>query len=185
MLFGAAAKNEKEMWITLFESPEDDLYDGDFSENDPELPQIRVWFKKATGVANDSIVKTSTVITSQTTTRVVERREEWTIEHLQTELKEKLQDLIVRLGDDQVALFEEEEFRISMLQDLEKVHQELIGEHEEDKARGEGIRETLALTKKETYANKTALEEDKRKLLDQIKAIEELIKQTEKGIDGE
>jgi len=31
-------------WITLFDDAEDDEYDGDFGEDDEELPMIRVQF---------------------------------------------------------------------------------------------------------------------------------------------
>ena len=31
-------------WITLFDDTEDDEYDGDFGEDDEELPMIRVSF---------------------------------------------------------------------------------------------------------------------------------------------
>ena len=34
---------ERECWITLFDDPEDDDYDGDFKEDDQEFPRIKIY----------------------------------------------------------------------------------------------------------------------------------------------
>jgi hypothetical protein len=45
------------IWITLFESAEDDLYDGDFSEDDSERPRIRVNYKLSTSTSESQLKK--------------------------------------------------------------------------------------------------------------------------------
>ena len=47
LLFEAAKKKKQQFWITLFDQLDDDLYDGDFTEDDPEMPKIQFWFKKS------------------------------------------------------------------------------------------------------------------------------------------
>ena len=48
LMVNAAKKKEKAFWITLFDDPSDDVYDGDFTEDDPETPMVHIWFKKTT-----------------------------------------------------------------------------------------------------------------------------------------
>lgn len=46
LIVDAAKKKEKSYWITLFDDPNDDVYDGDFTEDDPETPMVHIWFRK-------------------------------------------------------------------------------------------------------------------------------------------
>lgn len=41
-------------WITLFEDPDDDLYDGTLGEDDDEIPRINVTFKLVSVVNKDA-----------------------------------------------------------------------------------------------------------------------------------
>ena len=41
-------------WITLFDSPEDDEYDGDFGEDDEEEPMINVFIR-----VEEAIIRTT------------------------------------------------------------------------------------------------------------------------------
>ena len=36
---------QSSVWVTLFDYVQDDLYDGDFTENDMEQPRIQMQFK--------------------------------------------------------------------------------------------------------------------------------------------
>ena len=51
ILVGAAKKKLNSHWITLFDDPQDDEYDGDFTEDDPEMPMVLFQFKKVSGQA--------------------------------------------------------------------------------------------------------------------------------------
>jgi len=51
ILVAAAKKKINSHWITLFDDPNDDEYDGDFTEDDPEMPMVQVSFKKVAGQA--------------------------------------------------------------------------------------------------------------------------------------
>jgi len=42
-------------WITLFDDPDDDEYDGDFGEDDEENPMIRVQIKGDHDLLGNSI----------------------------------------------------------------------------------------------------------------------------------
>lgn len=133
-MFAESAKQKPTLrWVTLFDDPTDDLYDGTFEEDDPETPMIQVWFRKIEEVSK-TIVKT--VIT---TTTVIERNSAWSVQTLKTDLQTKVNDLISQLKDDQKALFQEEQDRIQTLASLEQAHEELKGEHKNDLEDGQKI----------------------------------------------
>lgn len=83
-------------WVTLFDDSSDDLYDGNFDEDDPETPMVQMWFKKADEVSRT--VTTTTVKTIVTTT--IERNENWNVSKVWSDLKGKLSSLISSLQDD-------------------------------------------------------------------------------------
>lgn len=53
------------IWITLFESADDDLYDGDFGEDDLERPRILLNYKLSTTSSDASGLKKPTTVTKQ------------------------------------------------------------------------------------------------------------------------
>jgi hypothetical protein len=75
ILAQCAKKKLNTKWITLFDDPSDDEYDGDFTEDDPEMPMIRFSFKKVAGEATEKVPTPAEPMP-------VERNEEWSVEFL-------------------------------------------------------------------------------------------------------
>jgi hypothetical protein len=191
LLYTSAGKTTQR-WLTLFDHTDDDVYDGDFTYDDEEIPRILLEY----GEAQDREVKSSTRITSsgvktvkkkeivekvETTTKVVqqqaapppvrvrpqvttttttyERRTEYRpmaqfeigespsntnnyeLQSLREELHGNLSNIIAGLRDDQQIQFEEEDQRVEVLKNLEQVHTELKGEHQQDLLEGERVEE--------------------------------------------
>ena len=57
----------KNLWITLFDD-EDNLYDGDYKENDIDSPKINIWIKYSLTLKelkdNPDLMKTKNIISS-------------------------------------------------------------------------------------------------------------------------
>ena len=139
LLAEVAAKKVTKNWITLFDDPTDDLYDGDFTEDDPETPMIQFWFRL--GAEPEPTPKRER---SQAAAPVQQEvNEAHSVEYLKADLQSKLKELVTSLSEDQQALFAEETERISVLANLETVHTELEGEHRQDAE----VTETLTTTK--------------------------------------
>lgn len=136
LLLDQAKLKPNAKWITLFDDPNDDLYDGTFEEDDPETPMIQVWFKKAEEVSK--IVKTTTTVI---TTTITERNSAWSVQTLRTDMRSKFSELVDGLKKEQQSYFQEEEDRIKTLSTLEQAHDELKGEHANDLADGKKISE--------------------------------------------
>ncbi len=51
--FGKVDAGSSTQWITLFEDPEDDLYDGTLGEDDDEDPRINLTFKMVSVIKLD------------------------------------------------------------------------------------------------------------------------------------
>ena len=100
MLQDTAKLKVNTKWITLFDDPNDDLYDGTFEEDDPETPMIQVWFKKAEEVSK--IVKTTTTVI---TTTIVERISAWSVQTLRTDMRNKFSELVDGLKKEQQSYF--------------------------------------------------------------------------------
>jgi hypothetical protein len=131
--FGKKKLNEK--WITLFDDPTDDEYDGDFTEDDPEMPMIRFGFKKT------AIEKQDTKASMSATPAPIERNDDWSVAALKEYLSGRLEQMIESIQTDQQTLFAEEDERIAILGHLEGVHQELKGEHEQDLETGKQLKQ--------------------------------------------
>ena len=89
--------NVTKKWITLFEDANDDLYDGDFTEDDPENPMIKFWFAQAQG-------NSATPIKSEPVVEP-EQNEAWNASLVKEDLNSRAEELIRSLQEDQKALF--------------------------------------------------------------------------------
>ena len=124
LMVNAAKKKEKAFWITLFDDPSDDVYDGDFTEDDPETPMVNIWFKKTTAQKTKPAPKVEEA--------PIEHNPAHDVENLKGEVNSKLRELIDTLTEDQQQLFAEEDERIQVLNSLASAHEELKGEHAQD-----------------------------------------------------
>jgi hypothetical protein len=52
--------HDSKIWITLFESENDDLYDGDFAEDDEEKPRILISYRLSSVTGHSSGLKKPT-----------------------------------------------------------------------------------------------------------------------------
>ena len=175
----------KEVWVTLFDHEDDDEYDGDLTEDDLEVPRIKVSLINGDlpEPSESSNVKTITTIT-KTVTQVPDTHEimetrEYSIESLKAELQSQLNELIESLRNTQVDLDAENNSRIDVLANLENVHAELKGEDAQDQE----FTNILTKLKQETIdnlnSNREELESRKKNLLDTIQELEDLAKQVQ------
>lgn len=92
-LTGGATKKGKKNWITLFDDPSDDEYDGDFTENDPEMPMILFGFKK-------SALEKGTKTAAPERAPPLERNEDWSVDALKEYLGGRLKQMIESIQTD-------------------------------------------------------------------------------------
>jgi chromosome segregation ATPase len=182
-----AQKQTKDIWITLFDDENDDLYDGNFNEDDPEMPKIKISLTRgATPTIRKKGATKSKTLT--VTTKQVERTQEiteeevtkYSVETLKSELKTKLEELIDSLRTDIDDIHAENNERVSILQNLENVHEELKGEHEQDLAFGKALEELKNQILNDIGNRRKELEDQKNQLLEIIKRLEADTKASEK-----
>lgn len=184
-----ADKSTKEVWVTLFDHIDDDLYDGNFSEDDPDLPRIRVSFtrgtkptkrKKATGTRTTTKVTTTRVVESSTTKTVSQEDiAKYNVENLTAELKTKLEELLESLRSDTDDILAENSERTGILANLEVVHAELKGEHEQDQAFGRALKDLKAKITEDLGKRRQDIEAQKQALLAVIKELEDATKKSQ------
>ena len=138
-----AKKTTKEVWVSLFDHVDDDLYDGDFNENDSELPKIKISFTKGSvptkrkkGAKKLKVTKVSAqkveVQNTDVTTVSASGTTQFSVEALKSNLQSSLQELIEFLKTDSEGIQEENNERVAILANIEVLHEELKGEHAED-----------------------------------------------------
>jgi chromosome segregation ATPase len=178
-----AKKSTKDLWITLFDMEDDDLYDGNLTEDDPEMPRIKISFTRGStptsrkkGATKSKTLKVTTATTSsvQQTGIAVSQQDlaTYSVQALTTELQTKLEELMDNLRNEHDDLHAENNERVATLANLELVHAELKGEHEQDLAFSKALEEL----KRELTENLTAcrgeIEQNKNNLLSIIKDLE-------------
>ena len=99
ILFEAVKKKKQVYWITLFDQLDDDLYDGDFTENDLESPKIELWFKWKKEDSKHSKNKPS-ASSSKHHEVEIEYHEQHNVEFLKSDMNEKLRSVIDSLSQD-------------------------------------------------------------------------------------
>lgn len=191
-----AAAEPRQLWLTLFDHLDDDLYDGDFSYDDAEIPRVLIEFgdtasravktshrvttsaAKVSGtkapVQTTSATTTTRTVTGGTTVTTTTTRTSATIskyqattnsspyqavaevdigpepensngcdaQNLEQELRESLKTTVQDLDDEQQNRFAVDDERVQGLHFLEKTHQELKGEHEQDLEYGRNLKQT-------------------------------------------
>jgi chromosome segregation ATPase len=197
-----AVKKTKECWVTLFDHQDDDLYDGDFAENDSELPRIKISFTRGTtatikkaGATKKKIQKTTTVTaapatststtvtthtyTESTTNVTHEDSTRYSIETLRAELQSKLEELIDTLKTEYDDIHAENNERVATLANLETVHEELKGEHDQDIAFGKVLDALKVQISSDLGIKRVEIEQRKTDLLAIIKELEDATRHSE------
>lgn len=197
-----AAKKTKEYWITLFDHQDDDLYDGNFAENDTELPRIKISFTRGTNatikksgttksvtttIVPKTVVTSSSVVTTTTTRDYSESTTnvtladsaKYSVEALRAELESGLQELIETLKNDHDDIHAENSERVGTLANLEMVHEELRGEHEQDLAFSKILVDLKAQISSDLGNRRAEIEQRKKDLLATIKQLEDASKKSQ------
>lgn len=182
-----AEKSTKEVWITLFDDIDDDLYDGTLLENDPENPRIKVSFTRGTKPTKRKkakTVKTTTTITktiTETKTVITESDlKRFNVETLRADLRTRLAELIDSLRNDQADLEAENKERVTVLAHLETAHAELQGEHDLDIAFFKTLEDLKDEVMQSIGDHRSEIEGQKNDLLNAIKQLDEASKNSQK-----
>ena len=104
--------------------------------------------------------------------------ERYTVRVLEGDLKADTKELLHELQDQQVDLFNQEEFRIKTIAQLDKLHKELTGEHIQDQITGYQITRNQQDIFIEFEVRRAAIVEEKTVLNHQIEEIELETQQT-------
>ena len=185
-----AQKSTKEIWVTLFDHVDDDLYDGNLQENDSEKPRIKISFtkgakptKRKAGATKSKTTKVSAQVVQsshvETTQNIYEESEKFSVEGLTTELKITLEDLIDSLKNEQTDIQAENDERVGILANLEIIHDELKGEHNEDLQFSKALEDLKDEILKNLTTKRQEIEDRKNDLLKTIKELEEALAKTE------
>lgn len=189
-----AEKQTREIWVTLFDHEDDDLYDGVLAEDDEEAPRIRISFtrgaKPTARKAGATKSKTLTVTTKttnlrsesfgQTLTVTKEDAQKYSVENLKTELKTRLEELLDSLKNEHDDIHAENNERTAVLANLELVHAELKGEHEQDLAYGKALEDLKNQISQDLLDRRQDIENRKQDLLATIKQLEDATRDTQK-----
>ena len=200
-----ADKRTKECWVTLFDHQDDDLYDGDFAENDSELPRIKISFTRGstatikktratkkethttttvtaapTTTTNTSYTTVTTHNYTESTTNVTqEDSTRFSVGTLRTELQSKLEELIDTLKTEYEDIHAENNERVATLANLETVHEELKGEHDQDLAFSNVLDALKVQISSDLGTKRVEIEQRKTDLLAIIKELEDAARHSE------
>ncbi|CAI2384031.1 unnamed protein product [Moneuplotes crassus] len=187
-----ATKSTKEIWVTLFDHEDDDLYDGNFKQDDTEKPRILVSLTKG-----DSPTIRKQGATKTTTTRVCPKKIEvrtpietssvysgtvtYTLESFITELRNLTKEGIETLRSEIDDINFENNEKVTILANLEVLHKELQGEHVEDLKFTESLEAVKDQIEKDFSKQKEDLDDELKALLTKITKIMEDMKQLEEA----
>jgi hypothetical protein len=179
-----AGNSTRDIWVTLFDHEDDDLYDGNLLEDDPDQPRVKISFTRGSKPTRRK--KATTTKTTKVTTKVVETTTiskedvtKYNVENLKSELKTKLEELIDQLRNDTEDVIAENNERTGILHNLETVHNELKGEHEQDTAFGKQLQVLKDQIAQDLGKRKAEIEAQKKALLDAIRNLEEETKKSQ------
>ena len=110
--------------------------------------------------------------------------ERFRVRKLKDELNENLRTVLKDLNEDQRTLFKEEDDRMGVLSDLEKVHKELQGEHIQDMVAGGELTRKQTIIRRDYAVGRQGLDTEKELLRKQIEHIEATLSQV-KGFIGD
>ncbi|CAI2384350.1 unnamed protein product [Moneuplotes crassus] len=177
-----AQKETKEIWATLFDHEDDDLYDGNFDEDDDENPKILVSLTKG-----DSPTIRKKGATKTTTTRVSPKKIEvrapieatydlsetvvFSVRTLITELCSLTKEGIETLRADMDDIHAENDEKVAILAHLETLHKELQGENAEDLRFLESLKTLKTEFEVDLGSKKKQIEDELQTLLNRITAI--------------
>lgn len=179
-----AGNSTRDIWVTLFDHEDDDLYDGNLLEDDAEQPRIKISFtrgSKPTRRKRAATTKTTKVTTKvvETTTVTKEDATKYSVVNLRNELKTKLEELIDQLRNDTDEVISENNERTGVLHNLETVHNELKGEHEQDLAFGRELEALKDQIVQDLGKRRADIEAQKQALLDVIRNLEDETRKSE------
>ena len=173
-----AGNSTRDIWVTLFDDEDDDLYDGNLLEHDTEQPRIKISFtrgSKPTRRKKAATTKTTKVTTKvvETTTVTSEDVTKYNVESLKNELKTRLDELIDQLSNDTEDTISENNERTGILHNLENAHEQLKEAHNEDVAFGKRLQALKDQISQDLGKRRADIEAQKKALLDIIQKLDE------------
>lgn len=194
LLHEFAKRNTQQVWATLFDHEDDDLYDGDFQIDDTEKPKILVSLTRGAEptIRKEGAFKSTTTrvspkkveIPSAVETAVFQESEDvYTIEYLITELRTITTEIIATLNEDTSEIQDENNDRLEILANLEKLQQELHLQNIEDKRFTDLLTSIKEQIENDLGSKKKEIEDEIQALLSKITTVIEETKkaQADKG----
>ena len=180
--FQKYATNEtNEIWMTVFDEESDDVYDGNYQEDDTENPKVKISLtrgeeptKHKDGATKFKSITITTKKLEPIKLHFAQKDEsEYNVKTLTTELTTTLETLIENMRNDQIDIHTENNKSVDILQNLENVHDELKGEHEQDLEFANALQELKSQILEDIDQRKEEIEAQKAELLETLKYLEE------------
>jgi uncharacterized coiled-coil DUF342 family protein len=202
-----------QQWFTLFQTLEDDIFDGVIGENDSELPMVQLRFytteareerkqesTNTTTTTTSGGVKTTTTVTkttissspTKTTTRTTTSSssgsagsDNYSVKALTSHLKSGLNKMVDDLNAEQTDIFSYEDGRQDNLDHLNTVHKELEREHINDQVFGAELTRFAKDVTSGIHIATSGHQDDSKLLTNRIAHTQGIIKEHDAIVDKE